>query len=142
MADTIDARILARCRSLEDYRRLAYRCPAGKLTIGYGRNLEDNGVTEAEADYLLVNDVVRVTRALKKMLPVWSGLSPARQAALVDMGFQLGVDGLMGFQRMLACLQAGDFDGAAREVMDSHYGREFVRRARQNASMIRTGEWS
>jgi len=30
-----------------------YKCPAGKLTIGIGRNLEDRGITEQEAQMLL-----------------------------------------------------------------------------------------
>lgn len=36
-----------------------YRCTSNKLTIGIGRNLDDNGITEAEARYLLHNDLGR-----------------------------------------------------------------------------------
>jgi lysozyme len=41
----------------EGLRLKPYHCPAGKLTIGVGRNLEDKGITEEEAVMLLENDI-------------------------------------------------------------------------------------
>jgi len=40
----------------EGLRLKPYHCPAGKLTIGIGRNLEDKGITEKEALMLLENE--------------------------------------------------------------------------------------
>ena len=41
----------------EGKRLFPYHCTANKLTIAYGRNLDDVGVTEEEAELMLVNDV-------------------------------------------------------------------------------------
>ena len=42
-----------------------YQCPAGRLTIGVGRNLEDKGITEKEAVMLLENDIQECLEDLK-----------------------------------------------------------------------------
>ena len=95
-----------------------YECTAGKLTIGIGRNLEDVGITLSEALYLLDNDISRVTAELDDRIPFWNNLSPNKQIVLASMAFQLGVNGLMQFKRMLAAAQLGDDKRVAREMRD------------------------
>jgi lysozyme len=67
-----------------------YQCTADKLTIGVGRNIEDRGITEDEARYLLKNDIKIVEDELLEKKPVVAGLDAVRQRVLVDMGFNLG----------------------------------------------------
>ena len=43
----------------EGFRNKPYKCTANKLTIGYGRNIEDNGITKTEASVLLKNDILQ-----------------------------------------------------------------------------------
>ena len=45
----------------------AYLCPAGKITVGVGRNLEDAGISEKEALFLLDNDIEQMTARVAKM---------------------------------------------------------------------------
>ena len=71
-----------------------YRCTADKLTIGVGRNLEDVGITEAEADFLLSNDIQRVVAALDDRTPWWNTLPIGKRVVLASMAFQLGIGGL------------------------------------------------
>jgi lysozyme len=75
-----------------------YECTAGKLTIGVGRNIEDIGITEDEARYLLDNDILRVCDELDRNLSWWRDLSDVRQRVLVDMVFNLGISRFMQFQ--------------------------------------------
>ena len=44
----------------EGLRLKPYQDTIGKLTIGYGRNLDDRGISKEEAEYLLRNDISRV----------------------------------------------------------------------------------
>ena len=83
----------------EGLRLKPYRCAAGKLTIGVGRNLEDVGITEEEALYLLKNDIRRVINELKDVLPFWNELSKTRQEALIDMCFNLGLSRFWALKR-------------------------------------------
>lgn len=123
----------------EAVRLKPYRDTVGKLTIGVGRNLDDVGITADEADYLLGNDIGRAVVDLDRAVPWWRGMSDARQRALVNMAFNLGLPRLMGFKAMLAALQAGDYPGAAREAIDSRWARQVGARAQRIAMMFAEG---
>lgn len=117
----------------------AYKCTAGKTTVGVGRNLDDVGITRDEALYLLGNDIRRVTADLDRELPWWRGLSERRQRALANMCFNMGISRLQGFRKMLAALQAGDFTRAADEATNSAWFRQVGERGPRVVAAIRNG---
>jgi lysozyme len=118
-----------------------YQCTADKLTIGVGRNIEDRGITEDEARYLLKNDIKIVEDELLEKKPVVAGLDAVRQRVLVDMGFNLGIPTLMKFQNMWAAIEDEDFQTAADEAMDSRWAKQVGRRAERLCQAMATGEW-
>lgn len=124
----------------ESYRRTPYRCSAGKLTIGIGRNLEDVGIDLEEARYLLDRDISRAVNDLATAFPWFERMERIRRDALVDMRFQLGPTRFRGFRQMLAALTRGDMEAAADAALDSKYARlDCPDRARTVAHMLRTG---
>jgi len=118
-----------------------YRCTAEKLTIGVGRNIEDRGITEDEARYLLKNDIKIVEDELLEKKAVVAGLDAVRQRVLVDMGFNLGIPTLLKFQNMWAAIEDEDFETAAEEAMDSRWAKQVGRRAERLCQAMATGEW-
>lgn len=116
-----------------------YRDPVGKLTIGVGRNLEDLGITRQEAMGLLSNDIARVETELDRVFPWWTQMSDRRQQVLANMCFNLGIDRLQGFIRMLAAMQVGHFDEAAAEMLSSKWAKQVGNRATRLATMMRNG---
>ncbi len=133
------AAIAAELRRDEGVRLRPYRCTAGRLSIGVGRNLDDVGISAAEAELLLDNDIARAAADLDRALPWWRGLSEARQRALVNMAFNLGLPRLLGFSAMLAALRAGDYSRAAAEALNSRWAGQVGARAARVAAMIREG---
>lgn len=125
----------------EGLRLKPYRCTAGKLTIGVGRNLDDVGITKAEALFMLRNDMDRVTTDVRTNLPWYSSLSPARRDVLVNMAFNLGIVGLLKFKNTLKHMQAGEYDLAAAGMLESKWASQVGTRARRLAEMMRTGEY-
>ncbi len=123
----------------EGVRLKPYRCTAGKLTIGVGRNLDDVGITEAEAQHLLGGDMAQVVTGLDRALPWWRGLSEGRQRALANMAFNVGQARLLGFRQMLAALQAGDYAEAARQALDSKWAAQVGQRAQRIAKLLEEG---
>ncbi|MHC1701498.1 MAG: glycoside hydrolase family protein [Humidesulfovibrio sp.] len=129
----------------EDLRLKPYRCKAGKLTIGVGRNLDDRGITKAEALVLLDNDIKFFWAELVAKLP-WVMQAPEPiQEVLVNMAFNLGIDGLLGFRKMLKALQAGDYAEAVRQMDDSDWSHQVddglggkVGRVDRLAAMVRS----
>ncbi len=119
----------------EGLRLKPYRCSAGKLTIGYGRNLDDVGITGIEADILLDYDIRRTYADLDRALPWWRGLPAPWQRGLLNMAFNLGLTRLLTFKRMLAALQAGDGGRAAAEALDSKWAVQVGERAQRIAAL-------
>lgn len=119
-----------------------YTCPSGKLTIGVGRNLEDRGITHAEALYLLDNDIKDFTGELLKKLPWTVHLDDVRFAALVNLAFNMGVEGLRDNNpKMLNHLAFGRFKEAAAELLDGPYKDQVGQRAYRLARQIESGVW-
>ena len=129
---------------------VAYRCTSGCLTIGYGHNLDANpipGVTassrlsEDQAERLLITDINKASSDLAKLRPWTSALDPARRSVLINMLFNLGPQGLLSFSNTLALIKAGDYAGAARNMLASKWASQVGRRATELAKQMETGEW-
>jgi lysozyme len=137
---TVSRQAMVRQLRLHEGERLKpYRCTAGKLTIGVGRNLEDRGITAAESAYLLCNDIMAMETELVRALPWVTQLNEVRQRVLVDMAFNLGVVGLLNFKRTLAAIQAGQYQQAATMMLDSKWAGQVGQRAERLARMMATG---
>ena len=117
-----------------------YKCPSGYLTIGYGRNIEHIGITKDEAEYLLEGDINKAV-AHASAYEWFYNLNDPRQAAIVDMIFNLGAHGFAGFKKAINALEHRDYNVAAEEILDSRYATQVGRRAMTIARMIKTGEW-
>jgi lysozyme len=117
-----------------------YRDTVGKLTIGYGRNLDDRGITEEEAELLLTTDIDAAV-ADAKTLPYWNGLGPVRQLVVADMIFNLGLPKYLKFKRLNAALSLPDYTLAAHEMKDSKWYRQVERRATVLVRAMLYGVW-
>lgn len=133
-----------------------YRCTEGYLTIGVGRNLETNPLTEAErkvcgdyehgitknaAFYLLRNDINRVVTECAKDFSFWANLDNERQYALLDMSFQLGCSGVKKFKKMLSAMGVGNWKEASAQCLDSRYAQQTPNRAKRIARTIEKGKF-
>ena len=125
----INPDLLALIEAHEGCRLKPYLCPAGKITIGIGRNIEDVGITRHEAEYLLYNDLIRVVKELRAAFPWYDRLSERRKHALIDMCFNLGIATLKTFKKMLAALENGDWQAAKNHARDSKWARQVGGRA-------------
>lgn len=124
----------------EGLRLKPYQCPAGKLTIGYGRNIEDNGITQKEAENLLSHDIKQSLEEAQT-LSFFDELNDVRQAVIIDMIYNLGFIRFKGFERMLIALERGNYEVAAVEMLDSLWARQVGRRADTLSKLMREGEY-
>lgn len=115
-----------------------YRC-IGHPTIGVGRCLDTNGITLEEADYLLANDIAKVTAQLDKALHWWRDMSLTRQVVLAAMAFQMGVAGVLAFKQTLRAMEIGNFPAAASGMMASKWATQTPERAKRMARMMKEG---
>lgn len=124
----------------EGYRKHPYRCTNGKLTVAIGRNLDDRGITEDEARYLLHNDVAEAISRLRNEA-YWLDLSEARQAVLIDMVVNLGWGGWSLFKNLRAALNRGDYLGASYEMRNSRWYSQVGTRGVRLRQMMESGNW-
>ena len=113
-----------------------YKCTSNKLTIGVGRNLEDNGISKDEAMYMLNNDIHRCIKELESALPFFHNLPTARQDVLISMVFNMGLTRLLGFKKMLKALEDRDYKEASKQMLDSKWKKQVGNRATELAYIM------
>lgn len=183
--DSSMQKLIEQLKRHEGYRRMPYddatgkqvlpgQKAKGKLTIGYGRNIEDvplsarelsvitassqeellaNGISEADAEALLILEVQRLHAELGRQIAWFKELDIVRQAVLINMAFNLGITGLLKFKNTMALIKqglaSGDYGPGADAMMtgnkwylqvgDGPGGR--FDRAEELSEQMRTGEW-
>ena len=138
--DSSDISLIESIKKHEGFRSHLYKCPAGKWSVGYGRNLEDCGLSEWEAEYLLKNDITCCKLELFTNFPWAAQLDNARKNVLIEMVFNMGINRFKGFKKMLAACQKGEWDKAADEMLDSKWASQVKQRAKTLAEIMRKGK--
>ena len=133
-------RLAAQLRLHEGVEHKPYKCTAGYLTIGVGRNIEERGLSDDEIDYILNNDVDIAASELASTFDWFAGLDDVRMRVVVDMVFNLGMPRFKQFQNMLAAIEAQDWPEAAAQMMDSRWAKQVGARAERLRDMMETGE--
>ena len=121
-----------------------YRDHLGYATLGIGRLIDERrggGLSDDEVNYLLKNDVDRVRSELSRKLSWWDRLDSVRQSSLINMAFQLGINGLLNFKNTLSLIEQGRYMEAAKEALNSAWANQTPNRARRVAKQLETGEW-
>ena len=122
----------------------AYQDHLGFWTIGVGRLIDKRkggGISKEESEMLLSNDVNKVVSELNTRLPWFNNLSDPRKAVLINMGFQLGIAGLMGFSKTLSLIENGRYAEAADQMLLSKWATQTPKRAVEMSEQMRTGQW-
>ncbi len=135
----------------EGFKGMPYIDTTGNKTVGYGFKMDGDAsayipkdvkegrraLTKSEA-HEIFNKIYpkAIARAEKFAGNKWSSLSPNQQKVLVDMSYQMSGK-LNGFHKFQSAIQGGHFNTAAREILNSKYGRKDApNRAKQNAILI------
>ena len=131
----------------EGLRLKPYRDSVGKLSIGIGRNLDDKGISNAEASVMLHNDIDEHCALLDKYLPWWRSLDEIRQRVIANMAFNMGIGPsaehptgkLLTFKNTLAAMERGDYEAAANGMSSSAWAKQVGIRATRLIEMMRSG---
>ena len=137
-------KLIAMLKRHEGVESHAYHCSENKVTIGVGRNVDKSGglgLSDDEVDYLLQNDIDRVSSELDSEYDWFAGLDDVRQDVMVDISFNLGQTRLRAFKKALSAMAEGDWGEAADQFMDSRWSGQVGNRAKELTEMIRSGEY-
>lgn len=123
----------------EGLRKFPYKCSAGRTTIGYGRNLDDVGISRCEATLLMLEDIDRATQGVTSIFLDFPSFSVNRRNALINMTFNLGINRFCLFKKMIHAIKKGDWKEASRQAEDSKWRGQVGRRAEEIIKLIKEG---
>lgn len=131
---------VAKAHILEDEgrRQFPYVDTVGKITIGVGYNLTDRGLPDSIIDGFFAEDLSAADDVARNYIACFNRLTDTRKAVLVDMAFDLSHK-LGKFHRMIGALNAGDYDTAAAEILNSDFAKQVGDRAVRLAEMMQHG---
>ena len=132
-------KLIKQLQKHEGLRLKPYLCSQNKYTIGYGRNLEDNGISQAEANMMLANDIHKCIEQAET-LHCFDKLNDIRQNVVINMIFNLGFYGLKKFKKFLRALELEDYETASIEMLDSLWSKQVGSRAIELSDQIRLGK--
>jgi len=110
-----------------------------KTTIGFGRNLTDNGISQEEANTMLKTDMMMTVDEMRIKF-MGMDLGEGVERGILNMTFNMGYPRTAKFTDMWAALKRRDFDLAAKEALNSKWSRQVGARAQRIAALIRLGE--
>tara|TARA_B110000259_G_scaffold143013_1_gene161093 strand:- start:666 stop:1118 length:453 start_codon:yes stop_codon:yes gene_type:complete len=115
-----------------------YKCTAEppRNTIGCGRNLDDNGISEEEAMYLLDNDIKRVKEELNMNFGAWRTMPEKARMVCIDMTFQMGITGFMKFRKTRQLMEMGLWLESSEEILRSRYNLQTPSRCAENSRLL------
>jgi len=119
----------------EGLRLKLYKDTKDLLSIGWGRNIEQCGISEAEAQFMFDNDMKDVMAQIEIKILFWNNLSDTRKVVLIDMAYNLKgrVQGLLKFKNMLEYSEKEEWSKASVEILRSKYAKDVPNRALENA---------
>lgn len=125
----------------EGFRSKVYTDSKGFPTIGFGFNLTNVEIPISVALDWLGIIISNIEHDLEKYLPFWNNLSDARKYVLINMAYQMGVNGLLNFHNMIKSLSNKNYSQAAIDMKDSLWYREFTNRASRLQKIMISGEF-
>lgn len=114
-----------------------YKCTEGKQTIGVGRNIEANGISEDEAMLMLRNDTMEALRLCVYTFKNFTRFPEKQQHALIDLMFNIGYNRFKGFKKMITAINKLDWKTAANEMKDSKWFKQVGNRGYNLVEMLR-----
>ena len=122
-------------RRHEGFRSLPYTCTAGKMTVGYGHNLNEPMSDELGA-MILQYDIKVATRELIRIFQDFSLFGERRASALIDIMVNLGATRFRTFKKMIAAIKKKDWISAAQEAKDSKWYEQVGSRSSEIVNML------
>nr|DAI57540.1 MAG TPA: lysozyme [Caudoviricetes sp.] len=144
--------LLENIKAHEGYRREIYKDSVGKPTVGYGflvaalspDELKLNGgkaepMSRETAEEILNLKLTKLRKRVLECLPWLSSKPQSIQDTILEMAYQLGLAGLMGFRHTLGCIEAGDYAQAARNLRASLLYRQTPKRVEGYIKGLKNG---
>lgn len=96
----------------------------GRLSVGWGRNLDDVGISKLEAEVLLDHDLYTAEEQASRAFGWFPTLGDVRQRAITEIVFNMGLTTFRGFRQTISACKAGLFRAASEHLLDSLWAKQ------------------
>lgn len=140
----IDERLEQEVIAHEGKSKWVYKDSQGYDTIGIGRlcdKRKNAGLSDDEMLYLLRNDL---SEAKLELTPYswFIALDDVRQGVLIELCFNIGIDSLLQFKRMIQSVSDKDYSLSAKELINSLWSKQVGPNRSQNmANRLKMGAY-
>ncbi len=114
-----------------------YKCTEGFDTIGYGFAVKDLEMPEHIAEELLIIKLEKLQKNANSRFKWLEDMPQQVQEVVINMCYQLGVNGVSKFRKAISAMQEGDWEEAANEMLDSLWARQTPNRAKELSDIVR-----
>lgn len=150
-------KLIEQLKMHEGFSKHVYDDTRGYQTIGFGYCLSHNplllsyvecedllqfGIDHDRAEELLVQCVDKFQKDLLMRLRFFGDLDDVRKCVLINMAFNLGVEGLLKFKNTLALISEKNFTDASDQMLRSHWAKQVGKRAIELALQMKTGNFA
>ena len=129
--------LLKKIKEHEGFKSRVYKCTEGYDTIGYGFAVKDLELDEDIAEEILLIKLEKLIQRVRAKFKWLDTVPHEVQGVLVNMSYQMGVNGVSKFKKALHAMQMFQWKIAADELMDSRWARQTPNRAKELSNIIR-----
>lgn len=114
----------------EGLRLKPYKDIFNYTTIGYGRNLDTNGISKEEAEILLNNDINNIIKTLNKY-KWYNDINIKAQDIVIEMTYNLGITSFLNFKNFIEYLRQKNYTLAGLEMINSKWHKQLPQRSNE-----------
>lgn len=120
--------------------KIGFEGKKGKVTIGWGYNIDDKGLPIDILQMLLDRTIQEARNDLSEHFPWTNELDNVRREVLVEMMFNLGLSTFSAFKSTLSAVEKGDYKLASLHMLDSLWAKQVGERAKKLAFKMEFGK--
>ena len=121
----------------EGFRNRVYQCTEGFDTIGYGFAIKDLVMDEDIAEMILERKIAELRLRIEQKFDFFSGLPKKVQDVVIEMCYQMGVNGFSKFRKTIQYLKDHEFECAGIEMLDSRWAKQTPNRAKKLSDIVK-----
>lgn len=118
----------------EGFRERPYKDTVGVWTIGHGLTY----ITEEESEWIVRKRLATIEKLLSVAIQDFLRLPIEAREVLIEMGYQMGAQGVLNFRRTIKYMQDSDWKEAAEAMMESKWASQTPNRAKTLSEVIRS----
>jgi lysozyme len=129
--------LIEQIKESEGFRPTVYQCTEGYDTIGYGFAIKDLVLGIPICEIILERKIAELKLRIQQKLPFYDDMPEKAQDVIVEMCYQMGINGFSKFKKTIDHLMRKDYKAASVEMLDSRWATQTPNRAKKLSNQMK-----